>query len=484
MHSALGSTFLKVGVLVIAAQALVPPSRAQDSARFAATWPMKLSRAQHTATLLTDGRVLLAGGTVGDWAGTVTRTTEIFDPATGTFSAGPDMIEGRRMHSATLLADGRVLIAGGFNGGVALSSAELYDPSTGTFSRTGNLVVGRGWHDAILLSVGTVLIVGGTAGFWPEIPAAEIFNPTTGTFGRTGEYVGHGACDFCPPAVALADGRVLFIWQNPAQIYDPAMATFTASGSNLITAPSTAALMLDGRVLLTGGEDLGRSALAAVFHPVYGTFTRTGSMAAPRVFHSLTLLPDGTVLAAGGETDACNATWCFFAGSVASAELYNPWTGRFTSAGSMVAARETHTATLLNDGRVLLAGGISYGGIDDFRGGVGSAELYTPSRLIPAPTLLSVVEDENDPRLLELSCVGLNDGSVVLPQITVGGRFARIVSLSDADSAGVRVMRVEVQQELEVPAPMVVQVRYIGRTSNEFGFVPRKRSPRWVWSHP
>ena len=119
-----------------------------------------------------------------------------FTPVTGTFSAGPNMIEGRRMHSATLLADGRVLIAGGFNGGVALSSAELYDPSTETFSRTGAMVVGRGWHDAILLPAGTVLIVGGSAGFWPDIPGAEIFNPATGAFGRTGEYVGRGACDF------------------------------------------------------------------------------------------------------------------------------------------------------------------------------------------------------------------------------------------------------------------------------------------------
>jgi galactose oxidase-like protein/Kelch motif protein len=484
MRRALESSFLKVVVLVFAAQLLVTPCRGQDTARFVATWPMKMSRSQHTATLLTDGRVLLAGGTIGDWASTVTRTTEIFDPATGTFSAGPDMLEGRRMHSATLLADGRVLITGGFNGRDALSSAELYDPSSGRFFRTGDMIVGRGWHDAILLPGGAVLVVGGNAGFWPDIPGAEIFYPAKGTFATTGAYVGRGACDFCPPSVALGDGRILFTWQNPAQIYDPATAKFTATGEQ-VTAPSTAAVMLDGRVLFTGGEDIGRSELAAVYHPVYGTFTRTGNMSARRVWHSLTLLPDGTVLAAGGETDACTATSCFFAGSVASAELYNPWTGGFTPAGGpMISAREGHTATLLNDGRVLLAGGVAYGGIGVFNGGVGSAELYTPSQLIPAPMLLSATEAPDASDILDVRCMGLNDGGVLPPQVTVGGRFARILSLSDADSTGARVLRVELLEELEVPAPTVVQMRYIGRTSNEVIYVPSKRRSRWAWSIP
>lgn len=289
------------------------------------------------------------------------------------------MTTARSMHSATLLSDGRVLIAGGSGG--STPSAELYDPSTGTFTATGDMLNARGGHSAILLANAKVLIVGGYGtGSYPNLAAAELYDPATGSFAATGEYVVGGGCDICAPAVLLADGRVLFAQQNRAQLYDPVTGAFNLTGAtgHCLTA---AALLMNGNVLFAGGEcdEEGRSSRAELYDPATGTFAFTGDMAWRRSWHTLTLLADGTVLAAGGETEICAANFCMFAGSLASAELYDPSTGAFASTGSMTALRETHTATLLKDGRVLIAGGLSYGGIGVFFGTSASAEFYTPA---------------------------------------------------------------------------------------------------------
>ena len=465
MKSAHASMFAELLLLSLAAQTIVPPCGAQAAGVFFSTGAMTVPRSQHTATLLADGRVLLTGGTLGDFGGTVLKSTEIYDPSTGAFTPAADMREGRRMHSATLLADGRVLIAGGYAGAAPIASAELYDPTTNTFSSVGKMGTGRGGHDAILLSDGSVLVLGGFAGSWPQAAGAEIYDPASGTFTPTGRYGGNGACDFCAPSVRLADGRVLFIQQQPAQLFDPRTATFTTTG-DLITAPSTAALLMDGTVLVTGGEDIGRSPLAAVYRPALGTFARTGNMTEPRVWHSLTPLPDGTALAAGGETDSCTVGMCYFAGSVARAELYDPTSGAFSPIkASMFAAREGHTATLLNDGRVLLAGGVGYGGIGVFYGGFSSAELFVPERPIAAPLVRSVLQNEDSPDVLQLLCTGLNSQSVVQPEVTIGGRLARVLSITWTDSTE-SVIRVALPNSVALDAPTPLQVRYLGRVSN------------------
>ena len=268
------------------------------------------------------------------------------------------MITARRMHTATLLPDDRVLLVGGYGAGGALASAELFDPTTGTFSATGNLTTARGGHTAILLLTGKVLIVGGYGvNTYPNIAPAELYDPTSGTFASAGPYVGRGGCDFCAPSVLLFDGTVLFPGQYPAQLYDPVRDAFSPSGM-MIHDQSTAAALKNGQVLLAGGESLGRLADAELYTPVTRTFVSTGSMASRRVWHTLSVLPNGMVLAAGGETDACSGSSCWFAGSLATAELYDPSAGVFVPTGSMTAARETHTATLLRNGKVLVAGGV------------------------------------------------------------------------------------------------------------------------------
>jgi hypothetical protein len=337
----------------------------------------------------------------------------------------------RRLHTATLLPDGRVLIVGGYGAGnSALSSAELYDPSSGTFTATANMINAMGGHTAILLANGKVLIVGGygTAGY-PNLAGAELYDPATGTFAATGEYADGGGCDFCAPAILLADGNVLFAEQNRAQLYNPATGTFNLTGATGYCL-SGAALLMNGKVLFAGGEcdEEGRSSHAELYDPAAGTFAFTGNMTWRRVWHTLTLLPNGTVLAAGGETDSCAGNFCMFAGSVASAELYDPSTGAFAATGDMTAPREVHTATLLKDGRVLIAGGLSYGGIGIFFGASASAELYHPAGVQGTPTVRIV---DNDTGSLTTLAVGDSFSF----QVT-GAPPLSLVSVSEAGWSG------------------------------------------------
>jgi hypothetical protein len=367
------------------------PSRTAGTVTPQPTGPTGSGRQIHTATMLTDGRVLVVGG-YGD-RDEALASAEIYDPTTNTFSATSSLSDARGLHTATRLADGRVLIAGG--GPVSwlsataryLAAAELYDPTTGTFSPTGSMTTSRNGHTATLLPDGRVLLAGGNDFGNHGVASAELYDPETGAFAATGSMTTARALH---TATLLADGRVLIVGGDPAawtfsgpyhasaEVYDPATGAFTATGSMAVGREAHAASLLsDGRVLVTGGvtESLHATSLdsAELYDPTTGTFSPTGPMTGGRVFQTASLLSDGRVLIAGGLANgrvyANNPTF------LATAEIYDPATGTFAATGSMADMRSYHTATLLADGRVLLSAGAVDAGVTT----LASAEIYDPA---------------------------------------------------------------------------------------------------------
>jgi S-formylglutathione hydrolase FrmB len=305
---------------------------------FSRTGPMTAARAFETATLLPDGNVLVTGG-LG--SSSVLASAELFDPSTDTFRATGSMATPRYQQIAARLADGRVLVAGGEASWVsngALASAELYDARTGSFSPTGSMGESRAGAGATLLADGRVLITGGfSRDGSPCLASAEIYEPTSGTFHPTVP-MSQPRCSHT--ATLLADGRVLITGggnglsadgQDSAEIFDPKTSSFGMTGSmTAARRKQAAALLPDGRVLVAGGEDGSRVlASAELFDPRTGTFSMTGSMATMRFAHSATLLADGRVLVTGGCIDAGSVAGPY----LASAELFDPKSSTFSPTG-------------------------------------------------------------------------------------------------------------------------------------------------------
>ena len=280
----------------------------------------------------------------------------------------------RAFHTATLLLNGKVLVVGGSNGGIASSSAELYDPATGAWSITGSLNIVRFSRTATLLQNGKVLVVADAGGATDT--SAELYDPATGAWSTTG---GLNQARSSFTATLLENGKVLVTggWNTDsavatAELYDPATGTWSVTGS-LIQARygQTATLLQNGKVLVAGGSDDGDGvtnlASAELYDPATGTWTSTGNLNTSRILHTATLLPNGKVLVAGGYFhNMVLVDVGFYAASPTSlngAELYDPASGTWTVTGSLNTARDFHTATLLPDGKVL----------------VGAGEQWTPS---------------------------------------------------------------------------------------------------------
>jgi hypothetical protein len=322
---------------------------AADVGRFVSTGDMTVGRVWHTATLLADGRVLITGGG--------SATAEIYDPSSGRFTPTGSMHSARDKHSATLFRDGSVLIVGG----EGLYTAEIYHPETGTFSLAGSLLEDQFGHTATLLADGRVLVAGGerSASPWPTSARAELYDPVAGTFSFAASYASNGGLyavggPVWPTATTLSDGRVLIAGQDPAELYDPATASFIPTGAAFNADWHAATLLRDGNVLITGGSDdmsCGGSSAARLYDASSNRFDAIGDMAVARDIHTSTLLLDGRVLIAGGGDGWCSSPLH------ATAELYVPASRSFISTATMTTARSGHTATLLRDGRVLMAGG-------------------------------------------------------------------------------------------------------------------------------
>jgi hypothetical protein len=315
------------------------------------TTPMAYSRYSHTATLLPGGQVLVASFT----------NSELYNPIAGTWSNTAALNTSRSGHTATMLPNGKVLATGGFDLTLAvLRSAELFDSSTGSWTNTGSMTTNRVGHTATLLLNGKVLVAGGYGGtFTPAVATAELFEPLTGKWTATGSMSanrsGHTAT-LLPNGNMLVTGGTpdnssFFASLNSAEIFDPLTGTWTTiSPMQDSRAGHRAILLPNGSVLVAGGVAGGldpANTSAEIFDPATLSWKSASPMATGRQGPTMNLFPNGQVLVTGG----------YNLGYLASSEFYDPFTGQWHAAPSMNTARSSHTGTLLPNGKVLVAGG-------------------------------------------------------------------------------------------------------------------------------
>jgi hypothetical protein len=353
---------------------------------FGPTGPMVEGRAAHTATKLADGRVLIAGGyTIRQPDGlSVPARAEIFDPATGQFHATGAMTTPRGEHSATLLADGRVLIIGGAHefgpdgeATSAIPGLEIFDPKTERFSSVAALATDRMDHSATLMTDGRVLIAGGRNDRG-DPRSTEIFDPVRGTIaaGPKAAAPHHAAV-----APLLADGRVLLTGSGPgaSELFDshaiapaapstaPGPRAFSPIETSVMHDGATLVELDDGRVLVLGGMiDSGQDpiVLAELIDPTTMRTTRTGRLAGALDGIVTTPMPDGRVFVAGTSP-----------GESAAAEIFDPATGEFQAVGDRLAEslrdRSPMAVSGLPDGRLVLNGGNTIQSVDVRTGALG-----------------------------------------------------------------------------------------------------------------
>jgi hypothetical protein len=444
---------------------------AQSAGTFTATGNMTRPRQFHTATLLTNGKVLIAGGSSVPPPSSVWAGAELYDPSTGGFIPTGDMTTPRSGHTATLLSNGKVLITGGNN----LASAELYDSSTGSFAATGDMTIPRVGHTATLLRNGKVLIAGGS-----NLASAELYDPSTESFRSTGDMTAARSWPALTSTL-LANGKVLVAGAS-ADLFDPDTGTFslTSATTNLDESLFTATLLPNGKVLLpaSDSEMIGRG--AEVYDPGTASITPTGNMTIGRGYSTATLLPDGNVLIAGRDN-------IHYAGS---AELYQTVSGTFSANGGMLTqSAEGHAATLLPDGTVLLSGGWVCCGYT-----IATAEIFRAAVLSPAPVLFSLpgsagqgaiwhaetgqIASSEHPAIagdaLSLYTTSLIDGSEIPPQVAIGSRFAEVLFFGNAPGyPGFNQVNVRVPGGVAPGNAISVRLTYLGRPSNAVSIAVR-----------
>jgi N-acetylneuraminic acid mutarotase len=327
-----------------------------------------LARTWHTATRLADGRILLAGGS--DGMDDQYALAEIFDPVNNLFLPAAALHTPRHEHSATLLPDNRVLVVGGYNHQQQwLADAEVYDPAADAWTVLPPLYPHGVQHTATLLADSRVLVVGGCIGSSVCTEKVEIFDPSTNSWAEAAPLRSERASH---AAVLLNDGRVLVaggtLADSDALLYDPRSNTWSAAGA--MVWPRTQAPMiklLDGRVLAVGGLSLPGDPLPTAGVEIYdlstNTWTAAASLAQPRYAHLLAILPDGQVLAVGGARQydypagyPTGHPWTSTS-FIQEIECYDPGADRWYGAGGLPVVEAYAAAAFFPDGRLWLTGG-------------------------------------------------------------------------------------------------------------------------------
>jgi hypothetical protein len=342
---------------------------------------MTVSRYDHTATLLNNGKVLVTGGihTQVDGTSKINNSVELYDPDLGVFtinSPSMDMKIPRASHTETLLANGNVLIAGGYRAisgsPVSLSSFEIFDINTMTFTVYDQLNTGRHYHTATRLKDGRVLITGGSnaiSGVETYLSSTEIYDPATNTFTTVGSMTSPRVLH---TVTLLNNGKVLIVGGGNTsgnlssyEIFDPTTNTFTFIGSfTKAVSLHTATLLQSGKVLIYAGAD------RKIYNPDTNNFIETSSETTylSKILHTSVLLSDGKVFFIGGGNRGFKPE-----NLLNYSEIYNPSDETFTITGNIHTKRISHTATLLNNGKVIIIGGHS----GDEKA-LSSSEIYTP----------------------------------------------------------------------------------------------------------
>jgi N-acetylneuraminic acid mutarotase len=344
------------GVVGVAAVLFIR-SRIQSPATTGPIPNMSTARSSYTLTPLPSGQVLAVGGQVDDKS--YVATAERYDPVANRWVPAGRLASPRVWHTATLLRSGQVLVVGGSSGSSYLATVERYDPASDTWTRAGQLASARGQHTATLLPNGQVLVAGGFSGS-TQVATAERYDPATDTWTLAAQMADarqQATATLLPSGQVLvaggASGNSAFL--ATAERYDPATDTWTRAAQ--MVSPRvwhTATLLPNGQVLVAGGfySATGQTAYLATverYDPATDTWVRAAQMSSPRSAHTATLLPNGQVLVAGGQNEAS---------FLASTEQYDPATDRWTTAADMVGARSQDQAALLPNGQVLVAGGV------------------------------------------------------------------------------------------------------------------------------
>ncbi|CAF4066476.1 unnamed protein product [Adineta steineri] len=317
------------------------------------TGDLNYARRTHTASVLANGKVLITGGLNNEG---FSNSTELYDPLAQTWTITGSMNNERAEHTASVLANGKVLVTGGLNNQGYLNSTELYDPSTETWTITGNMNRARAEHTASVLANGKVLVAGGLNN-QDFLNSTELYDPSTEIWTITSSMIDtraeHIVSVLTNGKVLVAGGYNSFDRLHSGELYDLSTETWATTDSmNYTRIQFTASVLINGKVLVTGGWNYNFNRNSAeLYDPSNATWTITGSMNYPRWKHTSSVLKNGKVLITGG----------FDHYPLDTAELYDPSTETWAIIGRMSTARGDHTASVLGNGNVLVTGGVYNG---------------------------------------------------------------------------------------------------------------------------